>query len=310
MNVALEDVRVRRDGRDVLRVPRLSMRSGRTTAVLGPNGAGKTTLLRVVAGLERPDDGRVLVGGVTPDPRRGAVGYVFQENVFLRRTLLENLTLGLTARGVAAAEAPQRAMASMRLLGIEGLADRCADRVSGGEARRASIARALCLRPPVLLLDEPLAGLDGVTYTRLLEELPPIIAGSGATTLVVSHRRDEAFSLCDDVIVLIGGVVRAAGTKHEVGADPRFADVAEVLGYVVLERGGRMVAIPEGELSLSATPTDMAARVVGVLDLVDEWRVIVTIGGTRARMRLPRSQSAPEQGGTVWLEAGRFSEVS
>jgi ABC-type sulfate/molybdate transport systems ATPase subunit len=310
MDVTLEDVRVRRGGRDVLSIAQLSIRSGRTTAVLGPNGAGKTTLLRLVGGLETSDAGRVLVGGVAPDPRRRPVGYVFQENVFLRRTLLDNLALGPTIRGVARSEAHQRAVESMRLLGIEALADRRADQISGGEARRASVARALCLQPRLLLLDEPLAGLDGPTYGRLLEELPRLISGSGATTLVVSHRRDEAFTLCEDVVVLIGGIVRAAGTKHDIAEHPRYADVAEVLGYVVVELAGRKVAIPEEALSLSPTPTSIAASADAVVDLVGEWRVTATIGRARAVVRLSRSSPPPEPGSPIWLEAARTYEVS
>jgi ABC-type sulfate/molybdate transport systems ATPase subunit len=162
----------------------------------------------------------------------------------------------------------------------------------------------------VLLLDEPLAGLDGGTYARLLDELPPLIAGSGATTLVVSHRRDEAFTLCEDVIVLIGGTLRASGTKHQVAEDPRHADVAEVLGYVVVDVEGRKVAIPEGALSLSPTPTPLVARADAVIDLVDEWRVIVTIGGAQASVRLSRLAVPPELGSAIWLEAGRMHEVS
>ena len=100
MDVRVEDLCLRRNGRELLSIPTLLIDSGRTTAVLGPNGAGKTTLLRVIAGLDHPDSGRVLVGDTVAAARRRLVSYAFQENVFLRRSLLENLVLGLTVRGL------------------------------------------------------------------------------------------------------------------------------------------------------------------------------------------------------------------
>lgn len=310
MEVSLQDVRVRRGGRDVLTVPSLAFVAGRVTALLGPNGAGKTTLLRLVAALDRPDTGRVMVHHEPADVRRRAVSYVFQEDVFLRRSVLENLELGLWARGVSRDEARDRAVASLRLLGIDALADRRADRVSGGEARRASLARALCLDAPVLLLDEPMAGLDGSTYARLLDELPPLLARSGSTTLVVTHRRDEAFRLCDDVVVLIDGRVRRSGTKREVGADPRYVDVAEVLGYAVVTLQGRKVAIPDGALRLAAGTTSLSGIVESVLDLVNEWHVVVTCQGTRLHVHVPRADRPPVPGDSACLDAREMYELS
>lgn len=310
MEVSLEDVRVRRGGREVLTVPSLAFSAGRVTALLGPNGAGKTTLLRLVAALDRPDTGRVVVGHEPAGVRRRAVSYAFQEDVFLRRSVLENLELGLRARGASRAEARERAVSSLRLLAIDALADRRADRVSGGEARRASLARALCLNAPVLLLDEPMAGLDGSTYARLLDELPPLLARSGSTTLVVTHRRDEAFRLCDDVVVLIDGRVRRSGTKRDVGADPRFVDVAEVLGYAVVELQGQKVAIPNGAVSLAAVPTSLNGTVESVLDLVNEWDVVVTCQGTRLHVHAPRVEQPPAPGDRVCLDARDMYELS
>ena len=180
-------------------------------------------------------------------------------------------------------------------------------RFSGGEARRASLARAICLPAPLLLLDEPLAGVDGRAYARLCDELPGLIASTGATTLLVTHRRDEAFRLCHDVVVLIGGTVRATGTKHEIGQNPRYADVAEVLGYTVLEMNGGRVAVPEEALVLSAGQTSLAATVEGVSDLVHDWDVTVAIQQRRVRVRLPRPVVPPQPGDRVWLEARRYT---
>ena len=309
MEVRVEGVRVARAGREILAIPRLDVRPGRTTAILGPNGAGKTTLLRLIAGLERPDAGRVMVGGEVADVRRRAVAYVFQEEVFLRRSLLDNLALGLAIRGVAPAEAGERAMAALRLLGIDQLAGRRADRISGGEGRRASLARALCLGAPVLLLDEPMAGLDRGTCARLLDELPVLLCAAGATTLLVTHDRDEAFRLCDDLVVLLEGQVVASGTKGDIATNPRRADVAGVLGYTVLAIDGRAVAIPDGHLQLGPGPHQLIATVEVVVDAVWEWDVIAAVAGSRVHVRLRRSAAPPALGDRIPIHAGVMYDV-
>jgi ABC-type sulfate/molybdate transport systems ATPase subunit len=301
MDVRFQDVRFRHHDREVLSIPSLHLQPGRATAVLGPNGAGKTTLLRLIAGLERPQTGRVLVNGARADPKRGCVAYVFQEDVFLHCSVLDNLTLALTLRGVNRAEARDRAAASLRRLGIEALADRRADRMSGGEARRASLARALCLRAAVLLLDEPMAGLDGSTYARLLDELPPLIAGSAATTLVVTHVRDEAFTFCADLLILVNGEVRAVGSKQEIAHNPRHRDVAEVLGYNVLTVAGQLLAIPDGALRRGSGYPQFTATVDGIIDFVSEWDVIATIGEVRVHVRMPRHDEPPRIGAQITL---------
>ena len=310
MDIRLEGVRFQRGGRDVLSIPSLHVQSGRVTAVLGPNGAGKTTLLRLVAGLDRPHAGRVLVGDGIADTRRRSVSYVFQEEVFLRRTLVENVALGLRIGGASRAGARDRAMAALRQLGIEALAARRADQISGGERRRASLARALCLGAPVLLLDEPMAGLDGSTYARLLDDLPALLREAGPTTVVVTHDPGEAFRLCDDVVVLVDDAVREAGTKQDVAMNPRRRDVAEILGYVVLPRAGEMVAVPDGALVLADHDTGLEATIEGVLDVVHAWDVTAAIGDSRVHLRLPRSAIPPRPGARVNVEARQTCTVS
>ena len=162
----------------------IRIRGGRTTAILGPNGSGKTTLLRAIAGLERANGGTVRAGGETV--RAGNhLAYMFQEQVFLRDSVRANLELGLRLRGVGRNERRDRAGQAARLLGVDHLLERRADRLSGGEGRRVSIARALCLRAPFVLLDEPLEGLDQRTYSTLLSDLPALLAAFDATTLLV-----------------------------------------------------------------------------------------------------------------------------
>ena len=310
MDIRFEDVSFGRDGRDVLVIPSLHIRADRSTAILGPNGSGKTTLLRLIAALERPSRGRVLVGGEVADARRRSVSIAFQKEVFLRRSLLENLMLGLTMRGSDRGEARDRAMQALRLLEIDRLAGRRVDQISGGEGRRASLARALCLHAPVMLLDEPMAGLDGTTYSRLLDALPGLVGHSGATVVVVTHNAEEAFRLCDDIVILVNGRVRTAGAKHHIATNPMFRDVAEVLGYTVLSAAGRLIAIPEGALRLATGPTELSAIVDTVLDVVHEWDVIATIGTTRVHVGVPRSQVPPQSGDGIYLTARVMYDVS
>jgi ABC-type sugar transport system ATPase subunit len=305
MDVELEDVRVERDGRLVLDIPLLRVRGGRTTAILGPNGSGKTTLLRLIAGLEPARAGRIRVGGA-PVQRGRPVAFVFQEQVFLRQSVRENLELGLRLRGVDKAERRVRVGEAAERLGIAHLLDRRADRLSGGEGRRVSLARALCLRAPLVLLDEPLEGLDERTYSRLLDELPQLLAAFDATTLLVTHNRHEALRLAQDLVVLVDGRVHAAADTREVAMSPRVAEVAEVLGYVVLIADGRRVAVPRGALTLRGPGRlEFSMLVEDVLDLVESRELVGWIGDVRVHVALPGTGEAPARGAWIRVHAER-----
>jgi len=310
MNVTFDNVRVERDRRLVLDVPSLHLSGGRTTAILGPNGSGKTTLLRAIAGLERPASGHISIGGarVASPPH---VAVVFQEQVFLRRSVRENLSLGLRLRHVDEDEARMRVEEAAGLLGVPHLLDRRADRLSGGEGRRVSLARALCLRAPLVLMDEPLEGLDEHTYSRLLDELPQLLAAFNATTLLVTHNRHEALRLADDLVVLVDGKVHAAGSTRQVALHPGTSRVADVLGYAVLVAGGRRVAVPPHALRLgpgSALEFSMVVR--DVVDLIESHEIVGEIGDVRVRVPFESSQSRPVLGQCVIVHAERWSELS
>ena len=308
MDVELEAVRAARDGRLVLDVPFLRIRAGRTTAILGPNGSGKTTLLRLVAGLDRPAAGSVRIGGTSPIAAR-EVAYVFQERVFLRQSVRENLELGLRLRGVARDERRVRVAEAATLLGIAHLLDRGADRLSGGEGRRVSLARALCLRAPLVLLDEPLEGLDERTYSRLLDELPQLLAAFDATTLLVTHSPHEALRLADDLVVLVDGRVHASGDKRAVAANPRVREVAEVLGYSVLPLDGRIVAVPPGALTPGPGAAEFWVAVDGIVDLVHGREMLGRVGDIRVVVPLPAGWPAAAPGERVCVHANRTWEL-
>jgi ABC-type sugar transport system ATPase subunit len=306
MEVRIEGLRFERDHRVVLDIPALRLRGDRTTAVLGPNGAGKTTLLRLIAGLERPREGRILAGGVPVRPGVGTqppVAYMFQEHVFLRQSVRENLELGLRLRDLHRSERNERIEEAAHLLGIAHLLERRADRLSGGEGRRAGLARALCLRAPLVLLDEPLAGLDPATYARLLDELPRVLQAFNATTVLVTHDRHEALRLGEDLVVLVEGRVHAAGAKREVVSNPVAAAVAEVMGYTVLLVDGERVAIRPGALKLGPGTVEFPMLVEELLDLADHREIIGWINAVRVHVGAPAQGPLPQPGERVLVHA-------
>ena len=310
MDVQVEGLRFARGPRLVLEIPSLLLRPGRTTAVLGPNGAGKTTLLRLIAGLERAAAGRIVVGGrVVGRNHHQNIAYVFQEQVFLRQSVRENLALGLRLRGIPPDERRDRIDDAARLLGIEHLLGRRADQLSEGEGRRTSIARALCLRPPLMLLDEPVAGLDPATYVRLLDELPRLLHGSGATSVLVTHDYVEALRLGDDLVILVEGRVRAAGEKRAVFLDPTDPIVAGLLGYVVLRLGARCLGVRPDSIRPGPGAIEFQVDVEHVLDLVERQAIVGIAGGTRVHVTAQPGMVRPRPGERILVHTDGACEL-
>jgi ABC-type sugar transport system ATPase subunit len=310
MDVTLEGVSVVRDGRAVLDVSALSFLSGTTTAVFGPNGSGKTTLLRVVAGLERPRSGAVRIGGEGPGRPEGLAprhAFAFQEQVFLGGTVRRNLDLALALHRVPPAERPPRISEVAGECGIDGVLDRPARQLSGGEAQRINLARALALRAPVTLLDEPLSGIDRLARTQLLDDLPRLLATFATTTILVTHDREEAFRLADHLVILVGGVVRAAGPKGAVYRNPRDAVVATLLGYTVLPCDAGRIAVPPGGLRVEGSrPPVFALRVERVVDMGNHPHLVGRVGDVRVDLRLGAGETAPAPGTVIPIGATSF----
>jgi thiamine transport system ATP-binding protein len=197
----IREVVVRFDGRTVLDHVSLQVDTGEVVAVLGPSGSGKSTLLRVVAGLLEPDSGAVLVDGddVTHRPAHlRRIGLVFQdEQLFPHLDVAGNIAFGLRMRGDDRAAIRTRVDELLELVGLRGFGDRRVDRLSGGEAKRVALARSLAPRPAVLLLDEPLTGLDRELHDRLAAELAAMLRCTGTTALLVTHDVDEAAAIAD-----------------------------------------------------------------------------------------------------------------
>jgi ABC-type sulfate/molybdate transport systems ATPase subunit len=253
--LSLRGIRHRRGGRDVLEIDRLDLAAGERLAVLGPNGAGKTTLLRLMAGLEAPSAGSVEIDGVrtvhADAGLRRQIGYATQRAGLLSTSVLRNVELPLRWRGAGRAERRAAAVAALRRLGVEHLADRRAPALSGGEAQRVSLARALALDPRLLLLDEPAAGLDAEARRSFLDDLAGLLADRAITVVHVSHRPDEALRLADRVMVLVEGAVRQIAEPPRLLREPSDATVARLVGYENV-MGGRIDG--DGRVLLAGKP--------------------------------------------------------
>jgi thiamine transport system ATP-binding protein len=202
----VRDVVVRFGTRTVLDHASLHLDAGEVVALQGPSGSGKSTLLRVVAGLLVPDSGTVAVAGrdVTglPPHRRG-VGMVFQDDqLFPHRDVGQNVEFGLRMQRVPGERRRERVAELLALVGLEGFGPRSVTSLSGGEAKRVALARALAPAPPVLLLDEPLTGLDAELHDRLADDLASLLRRTGTTALMVTHDADEAVRVADRVVPL------------------------------------------------------------------------------------------------------------
>lgn len=184
----------------------LHVDAGEIVTLLGPSGSGKSTLLRVVAGLIVPDAGSVVLDGVDVTRQathRRRVGMVFQdEQLFPHLTVADNVAFGLRMSGVAKAERRRRADELLDVVGLSGFAGRSIDNLSGGEAKRVAVARSLAPAPKVLLLDEPLTGLDRDLHDRLQVEVADILRATGTTAVWVTHDEDEALAVSDRLVRL------------------------------------------------------------------------------------------------------------
>lgn len=204
--VAVEDVVVRFGPVRVLDGVSLAVSDGERVALLGASGSGKSTLLKVIAGLIAPQSGRVLLDGrdVTDVPThlRG-IGMVFQNGLlFPHRTVGENVGFGLKMAGTESDDRRRRVGAWLDRVGLPGFEDRSVTDLSGGEARRVALARTMVVEPRVVLLDEPLTGLDRELHDQLRTDLGALLTSAGTTSITVTHDHDDAAALADRTVAL------------------------------------------------------------------------------------------------------------
>lgn len=212
----------------------LTIKRGEIFSLLGPSGCGKTTLLRMLAGFETPDSGRILLDGeditdLSPNTRK--VNTVFQNYaLFPHMTVRENIAFGLKIRHRPKAEIDREVDRMLALIQMEQHADKKPSQISGGQKQRTAIARALVLKPQVLLLDEPLAALDLKLRQRMSLELSLIHDEVGITFIYVTHDQNEAMSISDHIAVMNNGRVQQIGTPAEIYEAPRTSFVAAFIG--------------------------------------------------------------------------------
>jgi len=221
--VALDDVSV-------------TVKDGSLTALLGPSGSGKSTLLRVIAGLETPDGGRVLIGGqeMTDAPARNrGVGFVFQHYAaFKHMTVHDNVAFGLKVRRRPKAEIEERVSELLKLVRLDGLSGRYPSQLSGGQLQRMALARALAVRPQVLLLDEPFGALDVQVRAELRGWLRRLHDEIHVTTIFVTHDQEEAMEVAEQIVVMNSGRVEQTGSPRELYENPSSEFVMSFIGPV------------------------------------------------------------------------------
>ncbi len=247
----------------------LEIERGELMAVLGPSGCGKTTLLRLVAGFERPDEGRISVGGrelagpetfVMPENRR--VGIVFQDYaLFPHLTVKANVAFGLTRR--ERDERERLTQRTLELVGLQHKAERHPHELSGGERQRVALARALAPAPELILLDEPFSSLDATLRAGLRREVELILRDAGATALLVTHDQEEALSLADRLAVMREGRIVQVGAPQEVYGRPANRWTAGFVGDVNVLAGVAHGSGVETELGVFdvGAPADGAVHV-------------------------------------------------
>ncbi len=217
------------DGHPALNDVSFSIMAGEHTAILGPTACGKSTALRVLAGLDTPSNGEVVLGEtvvsradtILVPPHRRGVAMVFQDlALWPNLSVIENVLLGQSGTGLSRHEAKARANEALMRCGIKSLANRLPGTLSGGQQQRVALARALAPRPTFLFLDEPFAGLDLVTKTRLLSEISAFADEQRFTIVLVSHDPLEVTTLCPSAVVLVDGRIQAKGPLRDLLRNP------------------------------------------------------------------------------------------
>jgi iron(III) transport system ATP-binding protein len=243
----------------------LSIEPGQLVTLLGPSGCGKTTVLRMLAGLESPTRGRIVIGGqdVTRLPaNRRDVSMVFQSYaLFPHMNVADNVAYGLESGGMRPAEAKETAARGLDLVGLANLGERLPAELSGGQQQRVAVARALVLEPQVLLLDEPLSNLDARLRRRVRTEIRELQQRLGFTAVYVTHDQEEALAVSDRIVVMREGRVAQDGTPRELYEAPASEFIADFIGEAnVVDCTVVSAADGQAELSLGELRLTVPAR--------------------------------------------------
>jgi tungstate transport system ATP-binding protein len=249
------DLRVERGGAEVLAIPEFSLAAGEFVSLIGPNGCGKSTLLLAILGLLPRASGRIVYRGRAVESEaeflayRRRIAMVLQEPLLFDTTVYGNVASGLKLRGLPRREVKAKAQAALERFGLAELGQRHARKLSGGEARRVSLARAFAVEPDLVFFDEPFANLDPPTRQALILDLERIVRETGIAAVLVSHDPSEALRLSDRIVVMHDGRIVQAGPPAEVVNHPanrfvaRFVGMETLLDGVVTGRTGREIAV-------------------------------------------------------------------
>jgi iron(III) transport system ATP-binding protein len=282
----------------------LDIEPGSMTTLLGPSGCGKTTTLRLIAGLELPTSGRILIDGEDVSTRSASyrdVSMVFQSYaLFPHMNVAENVGYGLKIQGVPEEEKQERVHETLASVGLEGYGRRYIDQLSGGQQQRVAVARALVLEPKVLLFDEPLSNLDTKLRRQMREDIRRLQKETGITSVYVTHDQSEALAVSDDVVVMNMGRIAQHGTPDDIYRRPNSTFVATFMGEAnildaelvdgadgpVLHLGGvrihpeKGVPLPGfGSVKLAVRPESIGLAAIGSQEIemkgTVEWRSYV-----------------------------------
>ncbi len=308
MGIAAVDVTKRFGSYTALDNVSVTIPEGSLTALLGPSGSGKSTLLRVIAGLEQPESGRVVIGDedVTNRPARTrGVGMVFQHYAaFKHMTVWDNVAFGLTIRKRPKSDVADRVHELLELVQLEGLAKRYPSQLSGGQRQRMALARALAVEPSVLLLDEPFGALDARVRKELRAWLRRLHDEVHVTTIIVTHDQEEAMEVAGQIVVLNAGGVEQVGSPRELYDEPANEFVMSFVGPVN-RVGDTFVRPHDVEVRLEPEDGSTEAMVERVVHLGFEVRVeLVRDNGQHLLVQL--TQEEAEQ---LELERGQIVYV-
>ena len=246
----------------LLDISQIEVRGGEILSVLGPNGAGKSTLLRVLAMLQTPDSGAIRFlgqsGSAAEKLMRRHTAFVFQRPHLWAGTVRSNIELGLRLRSQESEQRRLVAEAAAAQLGIDGLLDRDARALSGGEAQRVAVARAMALDPDVLFLDEPASNLDAMARSALIEDLEHVARDGNHATVLATHDRADAFSLADRVIVMRDGRIVQSGHPEDLFENPVDPFIAAVTGAELSFRAS-VVSSQDGLIVVRVGDTELSA---------------------------------------------------
>jgi sulfate/thiosulfate transport system ATP-binding protein len=290
----------------------LQVRDGSLTALLGPSGGGKSTLLRVIAGLERPDAGRVMIAGedATLKPPQGRnVGFVFQHYAaFKHMTVRKNVAFGLTIRKRPKDEIAARVDELLKLVHLEGFADRYPAQLSGGQRQRMALARALAVQPRVLLLDEPFGALDATVRKELRAWLRRLHDEVHVTTVFVTHDQEEAMEVAEQIVVLGDGRIEQVGSPRDLYEQPANEFVMRFIGPVT-PLGERWLRPHDVDILLEPVNGATEAMIDRVTHLGFEVRVELSLGdGETTWVQTTRGRAEElelAEGEIVWLRPAR-----